>query len=376
MQKLSLFLAFLFLFSPSLALAENVTSVDSQLPPAVPQSQGPVAVRAELANGSMALGMPITITATSGNATATFRLITGREGNFLLQLGDGEYQLNAVLDDMATPGVDFASTTSLSVPSQRNLTMVFYPSGSVAATVLEEGAIVQGASMHMSCASDWFDYGEINGANAQAGQAGDFLFRALPAGTCVVSASTQMSAGSTRVDVKQGTLSTIQVELKRKALALTDIALVIGAIAVVAILAYQLFIVGRRKKPAAQEAHAEEQSARPKASRQGNAGVAAQSVQVQAAKAAPPKEAPSSSLDVNSEKARAVLSTLSEREAEIVRLLFSSGGKAKRSTMQHRLLIPKTSLLRNLRALERKNIVKLTPFGRNLVSELDRKLFE
>jgi uncharacterized membrane protein len=312
--------------------------------------------------------MPITITATSGSSSATYRLITGREGNFLLQLGSGEYQLNAVLDDMATPGADFASTTSLSVPSQRNLTIIFYPSGSVAATVLEGGAPVHDATVHVACASDWFDYGTINGADLEAGQAGNFLFRALPAGTCVVSASTQMSAGSARLDVRQGTLSTVQVEIKRKALALSDIAIVLGAIAAVMIIAYYLFTASR-KKPAAQEARTEEKHLPKKITMQKKAR--------KALKAASMPEVPvSSSLDANSGKARAVLSTLSEREAEIVRLLFSTGGKAKRSTMQHKLLIPKTSLLRNLRSLERKNIVKLTPFGRNLVAELERSLFE
>jgi uncharacterized membrane protein len=367
MRKLALFLAFLFLFSPSIALAGNATAATgasgSQLPPSVPQSQGPVAIRAELANGSMPEGMPITISATAGSATATYRLITGREGNFLLQLGNGEYRLNAVLDDMATPGVDFAATTQLSVPLQRNLTMVFYPSGSVAATVLEDGAPVQGAAMHISCASDWFDYGGMNGANAEAGQAGEFLFRALPTGTCIVSASTQMSAGSARVDVAQGMLSSTQVELKRRALALTDVALALGIIAVTSILAYHLFFSRKKQALPHPEAHSEKKSAPQKESRQ--------------AKIEPLPEAPAlPSLDANSDKARAVLSTLSEREAEIVRLLFSSGGKAKRSTMQHRLLIPKTSLLRNLRSLERKNIVKLTPFGRNLVAELERDLFK
>ncbi|MEM4348556.1 MAG: hypothetical protein QXN37_03235 [Candidatus Anstonellaceae archaeon] len=61
---------------------------------------------------------------------------------------------------------------------------------------------------------------------------------------------------------------------------------------------------------------------------------------------------------------------------EITLFLLKSGGRAKRSQIQHKLLIPKTSLLRNLRSLERKNIVKLVSFGRNLLAEINQHIFK
>ena len=377
MRFAPVFLAFILLLSPALALADNASASESAAPPSVPQGAGPVAVKAVLANGSSPVGMPVTIIATTGGATATYRLITGREGSLLLQLGDGDYQLSATLDDMATPGVDYASSVSLSVPAERNLTLVFYPSGSVAASVLEGGKLVPGADLHVSCSSDWFDYSAINGASARASNAGDFLFRALPTGTCVISASTQTAAGSTQVAVEQGKLASAQVEMKSKALALSDIAMVLGAVVVVAALAYYLYSTGK-KQPVTGTA-AEKQAPLKKAgkahakAKMGMEKEARAPAQHSDARAAAQHQA--SAFDANSDKARAVLGTLSEREADIVRFLMSTGGKSKRSTMQQRLLIPKTSLLRNLRSLERKNIVKLIPFGRNMVAELQRGLF-
>jgi hypothetical protein len=193
MRAHTLFLSILFLSLPALAFSENATAEGA--PPPVPSTGGLVAMQALLVNGTPAVGMPLLITATkSDGAATTYRLITGREGNVILTLERGSYQLDCVLDDMATSGADYAATASLSLPGEQNLSLVFYPAGSVAVTVLEGGQVVPGANMHVSCASDWFDYGKMNGANAQAGQAGDFIFRALPAGTCVVSASTQTSA--------------------------------------------------------------------------------------------------------------------------------------------------------------------------------------
>jgi hypothetical protein len=355
-RTLGCLLLFLLLSAP--AFAES--------PPSAPQGGGPVAVKAMLSNGSAPTGMPVTITATAGGSTTTYRLITGREGNLLLQLGDGNYQLGAALDDMATPGVDYAASASLAVPSERNITLIFYPSGSVAASVLEKDSVVPGADMHVSCSSDWFDYPMMN-SGARAGEAGDYLFRALPAGTCIISASTQTAAGSRQVKVEPGQLQSATVELSPKAMAVPDIMVAFAAIIVIAALAYALV---SRMRPAHKEAGKQQKAARAPQDAKPSSRAAKQEARAPQSAYAP------SGMDAAGEKARAVLSTLSEREAEIVRFLMASGGKAKRSTMQHKLLIPKTSLLRNLRALERKNIVKLIPFGRNLVAELQRSLFE
>ncbi|MFA6908055.1 MAG: hypothetical protein WC263_04470 [Candidatus Micrarchaeia archaeon] len=376
----------LILSASALAFPDNASS---PAPPPVPQSDGLLALQAVLVNGTPAAGMPLLISATKAGSSAptAYRLITGRDGNVLLTLGRGSYQLDCVLDNMATSGADYAATASISVPGEQNLTLAFYPAGSVAAAALEGGQVVPFATMHASCASDWFDYEMINGADAQAGQAGDFIFRALPAGTCVISASTQASAGSVQVNVGQGTLSSVQVELRPKALAPTDIALALAAIAVLAVLVYYLLFAKRKQPEAAAQDAAPEKKAPMKKSGKAHAkekpGAMKEARKTALREAAPrgasarmPAQQKASAFDADGEKARAVLSTLSEREADIVRLLCASGGKAKRSTMQHKLLIPKTSLLRNLRSLERKNIVKLIPFGRNLVAELERSLFE
>ena len=87
----------------------------------MPQTDGLVALQAVLVNGSPAVGMPLLITATKtgSNSPTTYRLITGREGNVLLTLDKGSYQLSCVLDNMATSGADYAATASLSVPAAK-----------------------------------------------------------------------------------------------------------------------------------------------------------------------------------------------------------------------------------------------------------------
>ena len=336
--------------APSMPSSQLVPAADA--PPPVPGSQNVFSIKAIFENGTPVSAQSIMLVARSNGSAAMHRTITDPSGNIIIALNPGTYEMDTVVDLSSTPGMDFASTTTLQVPLPANATIILYPAGSVVGRVLENGAPVAFARVRVSCQSSAFDYDRLNGdATAQAGEAGDFLFSALPAGTCVVSASDDSMAGSVEVQVSGGQTAAISIDITRKAGGI-DLLLAAAAVAL-AIIAAAFFFARLRKN---QESHAKlhdsvEAHGSP-------------SLQKQEREAGP-----------DSEKAKAVLSTLSEREREIVKFLLACGGRAKRSQMQHKLLIPKTSLLRNLRSLERKNIVKLTPFGRNLLAELESSLF-
>ena len=298
--------------------------------------------------------------ARSNGSDTIYRLITDPRGRFVLSLNPSAYQIDSILDYPETQGLDFASTSEIDTSRQGNLTLIFYPAGSIAGKALAGGSPVSGARVRVSCPSGAFDYARINGGVQQlSDEAGGFLFRALPTGTCLLSASTDSLAGSAEIGVKGGQVIFSTIGLSPRA-AQFDL-LPAAAVVLLFALAAAAFYVFRRKPvsshlPSGQSTH-------------------------HAAKAGAKKEKEklhseqSSMFDPANQKAKAVLATLSEREREIVKFLLKCGGRAKRSQMQHKLLIPKTSLLRNLRSLERKNIVKLTPFGRNLLAEIEESLF-
>ena len=361
-----------------LPLAFSVANVSalSEPPPAAPDVSSVIFARAVLSNGSAVSGLPLIILARGNDSSTVYRTITDSSGLVILSLQNGSYEIDALLDMPNTPGMDFASTAWFSVPSSGgNATLIFYPAGSLAGKVLSNNAPVPGARVSVSCPSSAFDYGRINGGViVQAGDAGDFLFRALPAGTCVVSASTDGLAGSVSADVEAGRVMPVSVDVMRKASppqpqtmdSAVAIAIAIALLALAAIAFFAWNNAGRKGRP------------QPAVRRGGKrAGWKETGVKKRPAVQRPSRAISSESgLDAESPRAKAVLATLTEREREIVRFLFKSGGRAKRSQMQHGLLIPKTSLLRNLRSLERKNIVKLTPFGRNLLAEVERPLFQ
>ncbi len=356
---LLLFLSML-LASPMLSAAVN----DTEPPPSAPISEGVVFAMAMFANGSPLQNAPIIALARSPKGDTVYRLITGPKGRFILSLGKGKYELDSLLDYPSTPGIDFASTTAFELPSTENATFIFYSAGSISGTVLQDGALVSGARVRVSCPSNSFDYDRINGGTqVLSGEAGDFLFRALPSGTCQVSSSTDSLAGSSEVQVQPGQSSAVSIELKKKAPGTDILPIAAVAFVIVAALFSVVWLLQKKGKETPEEtaraalampAEAHRQNAKPLHG---------------------PRAEPEPWGEFDASKVKAVLSTLSEREREIVRFLLKSGGRAKRSQLQHKLLIPKTSLLRNLRSLERKNIVKLTPFGRNLLAEIAESLF-
>lgn len=367
--------SFLF-FAFALALALPLVHSADEFPPEVPSGEGLVFCRAIFSNGTTAANAPLVLLARGNGSDTVYRLITDATGRFVLSLGKGRVELDSLLDMPATSGVDFAATASAGEASG-NITLIFYPTGSLSGKTVSNLSPVPGASVRVACPSSSFDYSRINGGTeVTAGDAGDFLFRVLPVGTCVVSASSGPLAGSASAQVKAGEISSVTVELQKKALTEGQdwFPFAAGASALVLLLTiYLIYSYLRGKK-------AKEQFSQAKPAPEKTMGEPASSYGMRKAKAAGQKstyaEESESGLDIGSPRAKAVLSTLSDREREIVRFLFKCGGRAKRSSIQHKLLIPKTSLLRNLRSLERKNIVKLTPFGRNLLAEIEEPLFK
>lgn len=360
-------LPFISLFLILAAVALSYSAAADESPPAVPTGTGVLFGNALFSDGSKAANLPVVILARSGDSETIYRLITDSSGGFVLSSGTGKYELDALLADSQTATIDHAATAQVDTAKEENVTLIFYPAGSVAGTVQLEGSPVSGASVKVACPSSGFDYARVNGgATVQAGEAGDFLFKALPVGTCQISASTGSLAGSAEAKVEYEKTVSITVDMERKASQgdLLPIALGIIILAIIAYAAFQFFQTG--KKPAEARMMAKEQpiysapSYPPFPSPQKKKGAKQKE-----------EEDGGMSSKLSDPKVKAVLATLSDRESEIVKFLFRQNGRAKRSQLQHKLLIPKTSLLRNLRSLERKRIVKLTPFGRNLLAEID-----
>lgn len=362
---------FVFAFFALLALVPLLAFADANetLPP-VPPTESMLIIKAVYPNGSAMANAPVILLSRpkdSPSNFSVFRLITDQWGAMLLSLGRGQYELDAISNLPSTAGADFASTSTVDASANSTSTMVFYPAGSITGAISYNGLPVADAEVSISCPSNSFDYGRINGV--VAAKAGAFSVLALPVGRCAVSASSGALAASQELEVMHGQTNSARLELMpiaekqpSQGSGLLAPALIAVFVLLVAAIAYALF--GKSRKGKGMPNLSEEKTVRKRLAKKERlqSQKRASVWSAQALEDAAPRQRDAS--------VQAVLSTLSEREREIAKYLLRSGGRAKRSAMQNKLLIPKTSLIRNLRSLERKNIVKLTPFGRNMVAEL------
>ncbi|MCX8197668.1 MAG: hypothetical protein N3F07_00525 [Candidatus Micrarchaeota archaeon] len=352
-----------FAFSILFAQDDPFHQEAQQGPPSVPSLPNTVWVYAVFSNGTPASQVPVVLLLRSEKSDTIYRAITDYSGGFVLFVDRGSHQLDALIDFPSTSGIDFAATEDFAAPGKSNLTVIFYPAGSLAGRAASKDSPVPQATISVSCPSSAFNYSRINGGSkVLAGEAGEFLFKALPAGSCLVSAYHKGKAGSQEASIVAGETTMVSIEMGNKSS--EDDLLLMAIVGLAAAFGLWLFLRGMGSMKASKQQEKKENKAPAKgkaAKKPGNR--------------APKQLTDAGIYDASSPKATAVLSTLSEREREIVLFLMRSGGRAKRSQIQHKLLIPKTSLLRNLRSLERKNIVKLHPFGRNLLAEINGQIF-
>ena len=361
------------LFAFALAGMLLAAYLNAEDTPPIPPNSGTLLLKAIYTNGSAVSSSPIIILARSGSDYTVYRLITDASGGILIFAGDGKYEIDAILDDYRTPGIDYAATASLDPSKNGSALLLFYPAGSASGKVSQNGSAVSGAKVLVSCQSSSFDYARVNGAaEVKTDEAGGFSFKALPTGACIFSASMGPLAGSREVNVEASKNSQVEIVLapmaaqSEKTQAASQEGGILVPVAVLLLMVAGVIVyytrIGREKPHhKAVEETGPQETAKPAQKKSAKAKAAEK----------PVEEKESSAYDISSPKVKAVLATLSEREAEIVKYIFKCNGRAKRSSIQHRLLIPKTSLLRNLRSLERKKILRLTPFGRNLVAEVE-----
>ena len=127
-------LIFIF-FSIFLAAHVHAEQNTSELPPSVPPEMGTVIARVIFPDSTPAANAPLFMLVRSGNSTSVLRLITDQNGQVLLSLGPGRFELDTLLDYYNTSGIDFASTASIDASTGQNATLILYPAGSVSGSV-------------------------------------------------------------------------------------------------------------------------------------------------------------------------------------------------------------------------------------------------
>lgn len=284
-------------------------------------------------------GLSILVTATE---------LTDANGSLTAYLDEGVWKFLAEADDYSTSGKDYAAAGEINVSKDFSLVVYFQEVGSVTGEVVDEqNKLVSNAKLGLDCvkapAAQSLNYGQlVSDAN------GNFMLRFVPTGACRITASLDSKTGFVDVTLQRGELKQTRVAFKNtvgRGSETFSILLVLLAILIVSTLAFVYF--KRAGKPAVLKTR--ETREKPQAAK--------------TARAIAPKGLKSTG------KMRIVLNALNERERAIAELLLANDGRMKQARISRELLMPKTSLLRAVQSLEKRNIVRTTPLGKHKIVE-------
>ncbi len=269
---------------------------------------------------------------------------TDANGSLTAYLNAGVWSFLAEADDYGTPGKDFTAVGEINVSRDASFLVYFQEVASVRGEVADEfGNLISNAQLKIECVRV-LDKQWLNKEKLVSDANGNFMLRFIPTGACRITASLDSKTGFADVNLKRGELKQTRITLKNmvdrgsEEFNKFNIILILLAILLAATVFFFYF---KRAKPTAEKAIKPRESAAKKSVKSGKL----------------------------TEKKRMVLNALNERERSVAELLLANEGRMKQAKIARELLMPKTSLLRAVQSLEKRNIVKTTPFGKHKIVE-------
>ena len=237
------------------------------------------------------------------------------------------------MDSLETPATDYFGVKEI---SKEGITdFLVYPVGYLQGKVLDpNGNLVPTAELNFNCFSD-----VIGDYPSKADKTGFFSVKNMPVGSCSIIASTESLAGSVEFKLEKGQVTKIEVILgevfvNKKSLLFPIIAILALIIVVLLVI---LFLIKKRKQFNKEETKIDKIETEVKTGK--------------------------SELE-HSKQTLAISKTLSEKERKIVDYLLENKNKSSQAKIRHATKIPRTSLSRVLKSLEKKKIVEIEKDGK------------
>ncbi|MFH1174886.1 MAG: hypothetical protein V1725_07150 [archaeon] len=328
MKLLCMLLVTVFLLSSVLAEdvldISSVSSADSIAPPPSPDQEQQFILIDQFTHQNVSnIHLEIIIQdKTEGTQTKTLRFVP--RATIALQL-PVQYGIIVRGDIFETPGRDYYGQSIV------DDTIMLLPAGSIRGSVVMDGKAVRDARIQCYCDSA---YGDI--ADKYADESGHFLAEYLPTGNCKIVVSTAEKTGSTTVQIVQGTMQDITVELDTSIVGKSVSPLII--IIVILILAGSLFLYSKRKRKKEEGVKGENTIQKKEVL------------------------APTSHISKNVQN---ILKTLPAKEREVMQFILNNTDTyTTQAKIKNALSIPKTSLARILLNLQHKKLITIDRIGK------------
>ncbi len=247
-----------------------------------------------------------------------------QNSTYFLELVEGSYSLNVIIDSFDTPAPDFYGTTDLVIGEDNFFEVLVFPTGFVQGNVKDtSGNLIPHADLNFNCVSS-------------------FIIPNVPEASCTLIASTANEAGQIEFKVEKGKAQDLEVILESKVASEKDYTfLIIGTALMLIIIGAVIYFYIKKKKINFQSDKKEK----------GEKIINTEELKL-------------------SSQTKALLETLSEKEKSIVNFLLENNNKSSQSKIRHVTRMPRTSLARVLQGLEAKKIILIEKEGKMVLIKL------
>jgi uncharacterized membrane protein len=238
------------------------------------------------------------------------------------------------LDNLKTPNNDYYGVEKIDT-TKDSLNILVFPVGYIQGSVVDKtGNLVPNAKLSFTCHSPI----AINFPE-KTDSTGFFHINNMPVGECLIIASAGESVGKTTAKINKGEVSEIEIVLmqevsKSSFVFVTFLLLLIGVLIVGGII-FLIFRYNLTKKKVVKKEEIKLKE----------------------------KDIPLEK-EKYSKKTLVLLETFSDKERKIVQFLLDSDNHSSQSKIRHATKIPRTSLSRTLKGLERKKIILIEKHGK------------
>ena len=318
----------LLVIAPIGAVAQQPFAPSEKITPPIPPEEGEVLLEIELRDAATKVLITNAHVEISANGIETIRY-AGENGIVDLYARPGSYRITLKIDRISTEGKDYWAQTTIDLQRDKKEIVSALPVGSVRGEVLKSGKIIPNAKVGFSCSGS---YGELK--DVQTDEFGVFEGKYLPIGNCRISGRADNLVGNKSVQIEQGKLKEIKIDLSGEVEQSRGVYYII-LIIVLAVLGFFAYKLKFEKQPPQK---------------------IIKRIIVQ-------KIVSTKGISVTA-RMRDLMETLSESEAQVVQFLIDNKGSATQAKIMHSTGIPKASLSRYIDKLEQKKIIETTKIGK------------
>jgi len=345
-NKVAFLLAAAVVIQFPVSAAQEVFSSREFLPPAFPDSGN---VKMELVfiegiSGQVMEGYEAIVEYADGDIT-----IEHLESVMAHTALPGKKSFRVILDDLQTPEPDYASGYYEVDAGRRTIAMQAI--GSVRGVVYLGDERQAGVEVAYEC-------GRYVGIVGVANEMGFYSGNLIPAGSCRIKAESGELYAEEHVRLKRGEIADVDLHLETCGFGAIVYGLGVLNIILIAAATSLYMKKGKRRKQA--PAPRPEEGGKTKEREVENSDEAER----REGKAASRK------IEEDADRIRTVLKTLNDRDKKVVQFLLARGGAARQSDVYHELEIPKTSLIREISALEDRKLVESEETGKTRMLSL------